>query len=58
MSKLPNLVPVTDLRQDATGVLNVLAWSIVIVYAFFAIGSGYLLAKEKPFGRTPAQSVA
>ena len=32
-----------------TGVLNVLGWSIVVVYLFFTIGSGYLLIKEKPF---------
>lgn len=31
------------------GVLNVLGWSIVAVYLFFTIGSGYLLLQEKPF---------
>lgn len=31
------------------GVLNALGWGIVAVYGFFALGSGYLLAKEKPF---------
>ena len=31
------------------GVLNVLGWSIVVVYLFFTVGSGYLLLKEKPF---------
>ncbi len=31
------------------GVLNALGWSIVVVYAFFTAGSGYLLVKEKPF---------
>ena len=32
-----------------SGVLNALGWSIVVVYLFFTIGSGYLLVKEKPF---------
>jgi hypothetical protein len=32
-----------------SGVLNVLGWSIVVVYLFFTMGSGYLLVKEKPF---------
>lgn len=31
-----------------TGVLNALGWGIVLVYAFFTVGSGYLLLKEKP----------
>ncbi len=31
------------------GVLNVLGWGIVVVYAFFTAGSAYLLVKEKPF---------
>ena len=31
------------------GVLNVLGWSIVVVYLFFTVGSGFLLLKEKPF---------
>ncbi len=31
------------------GVLNALGWGIVAVYAFFTAGSGYLLAKERPF---------
>ena len=31
-----------------SGVLNALGWSIVVVYLFFAVGSGYLLVKEKP----------
>jgi hypothetical protein len=34
-----------------SGVLNVLGWSIVVVYLFFTVGSGYLLMKEKPFQR-------
>ena len=32
-----------------SGVLNLLGWSIVVVYLFFTAGSGYLLMKEKPF---------
>jgi hypothetical protein len=32
-----------------TGVLNGLGWGIVLVYAFFTVGPGYLLLKEKPF---------
>jgi hypothetical protein len=31
-----------------TGVLNALGWGIVLVYAFFTVGSGYLLSKEGP----------
>jgi hypothetical protein len=31
------------------GVLNMLGWSIVVVYFFFTLGSGYLLMKERPF---------
>lgn len=34
-----------------SGVLNALGWSIVAVYLFFTLGSGYLLFKEKPFRR-------
>jgi hypothetical protein len=30
-----------------TGVLNALGWSIALVYAFFTVGSGYLLVKEE-----------
>lgn len=32
----------------ATGVLNALGWGILLVYAFFTAGSGYLLLKERP----------
>ncbi len=32
-----------------TDVLNALGWGIVLVYASFTVGSGYLLAKERPF---------
>ncbi|MDP2469319.1 MAG: hypothetical protein Q8W45_06955 [Candidatus Palauibacterales bacterium] len=31
-----------------TGILNALGWSIVLVYAFFMVGSGYLFAKDRP----------
>ena len=37
-----------------TGVLNVLAWGIVVVYLFFTVGSGYLLLREKPFKQAQA----
>jgi len=40
-----------------SGVLNVLAWSIVVVYLFFTVGSGYLLLKERPFQRAHATEV-
>ncbi len=33
------------------GVLNLLGWVIVLVYGFFTVGSGYLLALERPFQR-------
>jgi hypothetical protein len=41
-----------------SGVLNVLAWAIVVVYLFFAVGSAYLLLKERPFqqGRAPSEA--
>ena len=45
---------VVTLAVVVTGVLNALGWSIV-VYAFFTVGSGDLLLKEKPFGASPAQ---
>lgn len=34
-----------------SGVLNMLAWAIVVVYLFFTVGSGYLLLRERPFQR-------
>jgi hypothetical protein len=37
-----------------SGVLNMLGWAIVVVYLFFAAGSGYLLFKERPFQRAHA----
>lgn len=38
-----------------SGVLNPLGWAIVVVYLFFAGGSGYLLLKERPFQQSRAQ---
>lgn len=40
-----------------SGVLNVLAWAIVVVYLFFTAGSGYLLLTERPFQRAHASEV-
>ncbi len=34
-----------------SGVLNILGWSIVVVYLFFTLGSAYVLLKDKPFGQ-------
>jgi len=39
------------------GVLSVLGWSIVAVYLFFTVGSGYLLMREKPFQQIRANEV-
>ena len=41
-----------------SGVLNTLGWAIVVVYLFFAVGSAYLLLKEKSFqqGRAPSEA--
>jgi len=38
-----------------SGVLNVLGWGVVIVYLFFAAGSGYVLLRERPFRAIAAQ---
>jgi hypothetical protein len=40
---------VVTLQVVVSGILNVLGWAIVAVYLFFAVGSGYLLRKEKRF---------
>ena len=40
-----------------SGVLNMLGWSIVVVYLFFTAGSGYLLLKEKPFQQTRTNAI-
>jgi hypothetical protein len=42
------------LQVVVAGALNALGWGIVLVYAFFTVGSGYLLLKEKPFQRRRA----
>jgi hypothetical protein len=41
-----------------SGVLNALAWAIVIVYLFFTVGSGYLLLKERPFQQAHAHEAS
>jgi hypothetical protein len=48
---------VVTFSVTVSGVLNVLGWSIVVVYLFFTVGSGYLLMKEKPFQRARASEV-
>jgi len=40
------------------GVLNALGWGIVIVYAFFAAASGYLIRREEPFTAIQTQQPA
>ncbi len=49
---------VVTLLAVVTGVLNALGWAIVVIYLFFAVGSVYLLLKEKPFQTGQAQGVA
>ena len=34
-----------------SGTLNALGWGIVLVYLFFAVGSAFLLLKERPFSQ-------
>jgi hypothetical protein len=46
---------VVTLQAVVSGVLNVLGWGIVAVYAFFSVTPCYLLLKEKPFRRAHAQ---
>jgi hypothetical protein len=41
-----------------SGVLNALGWGIVIVYLFFAGGSGYLLLQRRRSGLAHVQSEA
>ena len=38
-----------------SGTLNALGWGIVFVYLFFAVGSAFLLLKEKPFQQAHSQ---
>jgi hypothetical protein len=45
---------IITLAVVVTGVLNALGWGIVAVYAFFTVGSGWLLLKEKPLRAAPA----
>ncbi len=40
-----------------SGVLGMLGWAIVAVYLFFAAGSAYVLAKERPFQRDRSTSI-
>jgi hypothetical protein len=47
---------VVTLQVVGSGVLNVLGWAIVGVYAFFAVASAYLLIRERPFGRAHASA--
>ena len=49
---------VVTLTVVLAGVLNALGWGIVVVYAFFTAGSGYLLMKEKPFQASQTQRAA
>ncbi len=37
-----------SIEATLTGVLNVLGWGIVAVYAFFALASGWVMLREKP----------
>lgn len=46
---------ITALVVLLTGVLNALGWGIVVIYAFFAVGSGYVLLKE---GQVPSGHAA
>lgn len=40
---------VVTLQAVLSGVLNLLGWGIVAVYAFFTAASGFLLIRDKPF---------
>jgi uncharacterized membrane protein len=48
---------VVTLSVVLSGVLNSLGWSIVAVYLFFTLGSGYVLLKEKPFQQNRTSTV-
>jgi hypothetical protein len=41
-----------------SGVLNALGWGIVVVYLFFAVGSGYVLLGQKRFQEGQARGGA
>ncbi|MBP1598419.1 MAG: hypothetical protein H6Q05_3796 [Acidobacteria bacterium] len=45
---------VITLAVVLSGVLNALGWGICVVYLFFAVGSGYILSKEKSFQQAHA----
>ena len=49
---------VVTLLVVLSGVLNALGWGIVVVYLFFAVGSGYLLLQRKRSALVPTQSEA
>jgi len=38
---------IASLILQVTGVLNMLGWSIVVIYLFFTIGFGYFLLQQK-----------
>jgi hypothetical protein len=38
---------VVTLQAILSGVLNMLGWGIVVVYLYFTVGSGYLLAPKR-----------
>jgi len=49
---------VVTLLVVVSGVLNALGWGIVVVYGFFAVGSAYVLVREKPHQRAHAATGA
>lgn len=49
---------VISLAAVLGGVLNALGWGVVVVYLFFAVGSGYVLVRERPFRAVGAQAGA
>ena len=49
---------VITLLAVVSGVLTALGWGIVVVYLFFAVGSGYVLLARRPSGLGGAQREA
>ncbi len=47
---------VITLHVVVTGVLDALGWGIVVIFACFAVGAGYVLLKEPTPQATPAQA--
>ncbi len=47
---------IITLHVVLTGVLGALGWGILVIYAFFAVGAGYLLPKEQAPQVPPAQA--